>query len=101
MKAPRRPQGGPPDHGADSVNSFAAKHNIGRDLVYKEIAAGRLTARKVNSRTIITKEDGARWRRRLPKMPAKTAGANGKGRLIADRVVTNREPHEALSVKGK
>ena len=56
------------DYGAVSVGRFAAMHGISRAQAYKEIAAGRLTARKVGTRTIITSEDAARWRRSLPKM---------------------------------
>jgi hypothetical protein len=72
--------------GADSVKRFALKHSISRDQVYKEIAAGRLTARKVASRTIITFEDGARWRRSLPKMtPGGEKAKRPNGRGVADR----------------
>jgi hypothetical protein len=53
---------------ADSVDSFAAKNSISRRKVYDEISSGRLIAKKAGARTIITKEDGARWRRILPKL---------------------------------
>jgi hypothetical protein len=53
--------------GADSVERFAAKHDISRAQAYKEIASRRLIARKVGARTIITHEDAAKWRKRLPK----------------------------------
>ena len=56
---------------ADTVDEFAVKNRISRSQVYKEIKSGRLTARKIASRTIITREDGAEWRRALPTlMPA-------------------------------
>jgi hypothetical protein len=58
------------DVDADTVEEFAVKNRISRSQTYKEIAAGRLIARKVGARTIITKEDGAAWRRALPKMQA-------------------------------
>jgi hypothetical protein len=58
------------DFCADTIEEFAVKNRISRSQTYKEIAAGRLIARKVGARTIITKEDGAAWRRALPKMPA-------------------------------
>jgi hypothetical protein len=58
---------------ADTIEEFAVKNRISRSQVYKEIAAGRLVARKVNSRTIITREDGAAWRNALPKMPTAAA----------------------------
>jgi hypothetical protein len=55
---------------ADTIEEFAVRNRISRSQAYKEIAAGRLIARKVGTRTIITKEDGAAWRSALPKMPA-------------------------------
>jgi len=59
---------------ADSIDAFAVKNNISRRTVYEEINLGRLIARKVGSRTIITKEDAAAWRRSLPKlMPVSAA----------------------------
>jgi hypothetical protein len=78
MKAPRAPASLPHDEqaGADSVEGFAEKHGISRSQAFKEIAAGRLIARKCGSRTLITSEDAAAWRRRLPK-----AKANGPGRV--------------------
>jgi hypothetical protein len=69
-----------PHDGADSVERFAEKNAISRAQAYKEIAAGRLTARKVAARTIITREDAARWRRSLPKANTpRAAGARANG----------------------
>jgi hypothetical protein len=51
---------------AFTVESFATAHNIGRSKVFDEISAGRLKARKVDRRTIITAEDAADWRATLP-----------------------------------
>jgi hypothetical protein len=60
---------------ADTIDEFAVKNRISRAQVYKEIAADRLAASKIGTRTIITKEAGAAWRRALPRMPATaTAG---------------------------
>ena len=56
-----------------SVENFAKDHNISRAQSYKEIAAGRLIARKVGARTIILEEDAEAWRRALPRMPAAAA----------------------------
>jgi hypothetical protein len=53
---------------AYSIDEFAARNGISRSQTYIEISSGRLIARKVNSRTIITREDGAAWRNALPKM---------------------------------
>src|SRR6266436_5598343 len=55
---------------AFSVDEFAVRNGISRRQAYNEISTGRLIARKVNSRTIITREDAATWRRSLPRMPA-------------------------------
>jgi hypothetical protein len=55
---------------ADPIDIWALKNGISRSQAYKEVASGRLIARKVGTRTIITKEDGAAWRRALPRMPA-------------------------------
>ncbi len=52
---------------AYSIEEFARWHGIGRTTVYEEIKSGRLIARKVQSRTIITSEDAKVWRRALPK----------------------------------
>jgi hypothetical protein len=49
-----------------SVHSFADAHAIGHTLVLREINSGRLKARKVDKRTIITVEDAADWRANLP-----------------------------------
>jgi hypothetical protein len=51
---------------AFTVESFATSHNIGRSKVFDEISIGRLKARKVDRRTIITVEDAADWRAKLP-----------------------------------
>jgi hypothetical protein len=51
---------------AFSVEGFATAHNIGRNKVFDEISSGRLKARKVDRRTIITAEDAADWRASLP-----------------------------------
>jgi hypothetical protein len=54
--------------GAYSVDGFSEAHDISRAQTYVEIREGRLTARKVGTRTIITAEDAAEWRSSLPVM---------------------------------
>jgi hypothetical protein len=71
MKASRTVSTHDGHDGADSIPRFAAKNGISRAQTYKEIGTGRLTARKVGARTIITHEDAAKWRRALPKASAK------------------------------
>jgi hypothetical protein len=57
------------------IEEFAHNHGISRSQIYKEIAAGRLIARKAGARTLIIDEDADDWRRSLPKMPAKAESA--------------------------
>jgi hypothetical protein len=56
-----------------SVDDFARIHGIGRTTAYAEIKEGRLTARRVKGRTIITDEDAAAWRKNLPKVHESSA----------------------------
>jgi len=51
-----------------SIDRLAAACDVGRSLLYEEIAAGRLTARKVGRRTIVTRSDAIRWLRGLPEV---------------------------------
>jgi len=53
--------------GAFSIDGFAQAHGISRSQTYVEIGQGRLIARKVGVRTVITAEDAAAWRRNLPR----------------------------------
>jgi hypothetical protein len=50
------------------IEEFARRHGIGRTTAYAEISAGRLIARKVRGRTIVTAEDAKAWREQLPKV---------------------------------
>jgi hypothetical protein len=52
---------------AFSVDDFARRHGIGRTTVYEEIKKGRLIARKVQGRTLVTAEDARAWREALPR----------------------------------
>jgi predicted site-specific integrase-resolvase len=42
--------------GATSLKDFCAENAVSRPTAYREIAAGRLVARKVGRKTIVTKE---------------------------------------------
>jgi hypothetical protein len=55
------------DHAAFSIESFAHAHEIGRTKTLELIRSGKLIARKVGARTIITAEDARLWRENLPK----------------------------------
>lgn len=73
--------------GVDSVERFAEKNSISRAQAFKEIAAGRLVARKIAGRTVITSEDAAAWRRNLPIAPPREAanGAANKRKITSAR----------------
>jgi hypothetical protein len=60
-----------------SLEDFAELHSIGLRTVFSEISAGRLAARKIGRRTVITLEDAKTWVDRLPKMQSKAAVADG------------------------
>jgi hypothetical protein len=51
-----------------SLNEFARQNAIGLTTVRSEIKTGRLAARKVGRRTIITTEDAKAWQEQLPKV---------------------------------
>jgi hypothetical protein len=51
-----------------SLDDFARLNDIALTTVRGEIRAGRLVARKIGRRTIITPEDANDWRNRLPKV---------------------------------
>jgi excisionase family DNA binding protein len=51
------------------IEEFGVLYGISRAQVYKEIAGGRLIARKVGSRTLIRRQDADAWLRALPVMP--------------------------------
>jgi len=44
-------------------------------MIYEEITAGRLIARKVGRRTVVRRSDALRWLRSLP--PLDPAASNG------------------------
>jgi hypothetical protein len=45
---------------------LAKRHTVSLAFIYKEIAAGRLNARKAGSCTIVTDEDEAAWLEAMP-----------------------------------
>jgi hypothetical protein len=56
-----------------TLNEFARRNRIGLSTTYAEIRSGRLTARKIGRRTIITTDDERAWRERLPKVHGTSA----------------------------
>jgi excisionase family DNA binding protein len=53
-----------------SVEEFCRRYSIGRTKAYQELGAGRLRARKVGKRTLITEDDAEAWLSRLPALEA-------------------------------
>jgi helix-turn-helix protein len=51
---------------AMSIEEFCDLYGPGRTKAYAEIKSGRLRARKIGKRTIITLDDAEDWLRRLP-----------------------------------
>jgi hypothetical protein len=51
---------------AFDFDSFCLVHDIGKSTGRQEIKSGRLRAKKVGRRTIITAEDAAAWRAAPP-----------------------------------
>lgn len=52
---------------AFDIASFCQRFRINRTAFYRELDAGRLVAKKVGRRTIITKADALRWLENLPE----------------------------------
>jgi excisionase family DNA binding protein len=52
---------------AYTVQQLAARVGVGRTLLYREIAAGRLVASKAGRRTLVTRENAQAWLRSLPR----------------------------------
>jgi hypothetical protein len=74
-----------------SLNEFARQNAIGLTTVRGEIKAGRLAARKVGRRTIITAEDAKAWQERLPKSPI----FNGNSKAVQSAVAAAEPASEA------
>ena len=56
---------------ARSIDQFCQCFGVGRTTAYEQIKLGRLRARKVGKRTIITDDDAEEWLRNLPQVEAK------------------------------
>lgn len=55
---------------AMTITEFCERYGPGRTKAYEELKLGRLRARKIGKRTIITEDDAEDWLRRLPAMEA-------------------------------
>jgi excisionase family DNA binding protein len=49
-----------------SISEFSARYGVGRTTTYEEIKSGRLRARKIGKRTIISVDDAEDWLLHLP-----------------------------------
>ena len=53
---------------AYSISRLAKESDVSRSMIYEEIAAGRLIARKIGRRTIVRRADALAWLRSLPRL---------------------------------
>lgn len=60
-----------PARKALGIDDFCRLFGVGRTTAYSEIKSGRLRARKVGKRTLISFEDADNWLQSLPLMEAK------------------------------
>jgi hypothetical protein len=56
---------------ARSIDQFCQCFGVGRTKAYEQIGLGRLRARKLGKRTIITDDDAEEWLRNLPQVETK------------------------------
>jgi excisionase family DNA binding protein len=59
---------------AMSVEEAAKAAGVGRTILFENIRAGHITARKVGRRTIITMDDLDAWLKSLPKSRERNGG---------------------------
>jgi hypothetical protein len=60
-----------------SLDEFARLNDIALTTVRGEIRSGRLIARKIGRRTIITAEDANAWQEQLPKVQPRVRAPDG------------------------
>jgi hypothetical protein len=58
---------------AMSIDTFCARYAIGRTRAFVEIKQGRLRAKKIGRRTVISEDDAELWLRQLPALETKPA----------------------------
>ena len=64
---------------AHQINEAAEISGCGRNLIYEEINAGHLVARKLRGRTVILHTDLQAWLASLPRMGATAANPEAAG----------------------
>ncbi|MFZ2081327.1 MAG: helix-turn-helix domain-containing protein [Xanthobacteraceae bacterium] len=57
---------------AFSIAEFCRRYGVGRTKAYEELRQGRLRARKIGRRTIVTKDDADDWLQQLPLIKTPT-----------------------------
>ncbi|HEV2561091.1 MAG TPA: helix-turn-helix domain-containing protein [Rhizomicrobium sp.] len=57
-------------NGAYTLSGFCKAFGVGRTFLYREIKAGRLSASKAGSKTLILRNEADKWARALPKLGA-------------------------------
>ena len=58
---------------AMTIAQFCAWAGIARSTAYKEIASGKLVARKIGHKTIIARDDAESWFRALPTLESRAS----------------------------
>jgi len=77
--------------GAYTVEGFSNAYDLSKASTYIEIRSGRLTARKLRSKTLILKSEAERWAESLPVKPAKSARWGHKPRNSKTAANANAE----------
>jgi len=58
---------------AYSISLFCDRFQIGRTKFYEEVKSGRLSARKIGTKTLILRPDAERWATSLPQLDTAAA----------------------------
>ena len=58
---------------ANGIGPAAKAAGVGRDTLYRAIARGELTARKIGARTVILADELRRWLDAMPAIPSRRA----------------------------
>jgi hypothetical protein len=74
----------------NSIQAVAREEGFSVSFLYKQIADGKLVARKAGARTIITPEDRAAWRESMPKIEPRAALTSV---AAADATLVRNRPH--------
>ncbi len=61
--------------GVVSLDQFCENNSISRATAYREISLGRLEARKIGRKTVVTKAAEKAWQDALPKFSTSRASA--------------------------